>query len=66
MNNFWYDLIKPKYGEKVKLWYKIVYKIVDTVSFIDHVKTEDILEDVKKRFDNSNYEVDGLLPIGKN
>ena len=43
-----------------------MYKIVDTVSFIDHVKTEDILEDVKKRFDNSNYEVDGLLPIGKN
>ena len=63
MNNLWYDFIKPKYGEKVNC-------VMDTVSFIAHVKTEDIfkdiLEDVKKRFDNSNYEVDGLLPIGKN
>ena len=37
---------------------------------IVHIKTEDrnkdISEDVRKRFDTSNYEVDRPLPIGKN
>ena len=41
-----------------------------TDSFIAHLKAEDIWkdisEDVKKRFDTSNYEVDRPLPIGKN
>ena len=48
MYEFWYDYIKPKYGEKTKLCY------MDTDSFIDHIKTagiyKDIAEDVEKRF----------------
>ena len=43
---------------------------MDTDSFIIHIKTEDIYEDiaddVEKRFDTSNYEIDRPLPIGKN
>ena len=36
MYKFWYDYIKPKYGEKVKLCY------MDTDSFIVNVKKDDI------------------------
>ena len=61
---FWYDYIKPKYGDNVKLCY------MDTDSFIMNIKTEDfykdIANDVEKRFDTSNYEVDRPLPTGKN
>ena len=43
---------------------------MDTVNFIFHIKTEDILkdisEDVEKRFDTSNYEADRPLSTGKN
>ena len=42
---------------------------MDTDSFIMHIKTEDfykdIADDVEKRFDTSNYEVDRPLPTGK-
>ena len=42
---------------------------MDIDSFIIHVKSEyiykDILEDVEKTFDTSNYEVDKPLPIEK-
>ena len=37
---FWYDYIKPKYGDNVKLCY------MDTDSFIMHIKTEDFYEDI--------------------
>ena len=64
MYEFWYDYIKPKYGEKAKLCY------MDTDSFIVHVKTDDIYkniaENVETRFDTSNYEIDRPLPMGKN
>ena len=64
MHEFWYDYFKPKYGDNVKLCY------MDTDSFIMHIKTkdfyEDIANDVKKRFDTSNYEVDRPLPAGEN
>ena len=64
MYEFWYDYIKPKYTDNVKLCY------VDTDSFIMHIKTEDfykdIDEDVEKRFDTSNNEVNRPLPTGKN
>ena len=64
MYEFWYDYMKPKYGDNVKLCY------MDTDSFIMHIKTEDfykdIANDVGKRFDTSNYEVDRPLPTGKN
>ena len=43
---------------------------MDTDSLIVHVKTDDIYkdiaEDVEKRFDNSNFEIDIPLPKGKN
>ena len=61
---FWYDYVKPKYGEKTKLCY------IDTDSFIIYTKTDDIYkeiaEDVKTRFDTSNYELHKPLPKGKN
>ena len=64
MYEFWYDYIKPKYGDNVKLCY------MDTDNFIMHIKTkdfyEDIANDVEKRFDISNYEVNRPLPKGKN
>ena len=64
MYEFWYDYIKPKYGNKVKLCY------MDTDSFIMNIKTNDLYEDianeVENRFVTSNYEVNGPLPTGKN
>ena len=64
MYEFWYDYVKPKYHQNGKLCY------VDTESFIIHTKTEDVYEDiaddVEKRFDTSNYEVNRPLPRGKN
>ena len=64
MYEFWYDYVKPKYGDNVKLCY------MDTDSFIMNIKTEDfyndIANDVEKRFDTSNYECDRPLPTGKN
>ena len=43
---FWYNYVKPEYGEKVKLCY------MNTGNFIIHAKTDDIYkEDVKTRFD---------------
>ena len=43
---------------------------MDTDSFIIHVKTEnvyeDIPDDVEKRFNTSNYKVNRQLPTGKN
>ena len=36
MYEFWYDYVKPKYGENEKLCF------MDTNSFIVHIKTEDI------------------------
>ena len=64
MYEFWYDYMKPKYGDSVKLCY------MDTDSFIMNIKTEDfykdIANDVVKRFDTSNYKVERPLSTGKN
>ena len=64
MYELWYDYMKPKYSNNVKLCY------MDTDSFIMHIKAEDfykdIADDVEKRFDTSYYECDRLLPTGKN
>ena len=64
MYKFWYDYIKPKYNDKVKLCY------MDTDSFIVSIKTndfyKDIANDVEKRFDTSNFELNRPLPTGKN
>ena len=56
---FWYDYVKPKYGQKAHLCY------IDTDSFIVYIKTDDIykdIADVETRFDTSNYEFDRPLP----
>ena len=66
MYKFWYDCIKPKYGDKARLGY------MDTDNFIMNIKTEDfckdIADDIERWFDTSNYEKKDkrLLPIGKN
>ena len=64
MYEFWYDYMKPKYDNDVKLCY------MDIDSFIMNIKTndfyEDIANDVENRFDTSNYEVNRPLPMGKN
>ena len=64
MYEFWYDYMKPKYYDNVKLCY------MDTDSFVMYIKTndfyKDIANDVEKRFGTSNYEVNRPLPIGKN
>ena len=64
MYEFWYDYMKPKYNNDVKLSY------MDTDSFIMNIKTndfyKDIANDVEYRFDTSNYEVNRPLPTGKN
>ena len=64
MYEFWYDYMKPKYNDDVRLCY------MDMDSFIMNIKTndfyKDISDDVDNRFDTSNYEVKRLLPIGKN
>ena len=56
MYEFWHDYVKPRYGEKAKLCY------MDTDSFIVYIKPDniykDIAEDVKTKFDTSNYELD--------
>ena len=64
MYEFWYDHMKPKYDNKVKLCY------MDTDSFIMDIKAndfyKDIANDVEDRFDTSNYKVNRPLPMGKN
>ena len=60
MHEFWYNYVKAKYSEKVKLCY------MDTDSFIVYIKTDDtykdIVEDIETRFDTSNYELNRPLP----
>ena len=64
MYEFWYDYMKRKYNDNVKLCF------IDTDSFVMNIKTndfyKDITNDVEKRFDTSNYEVNRPLPTGKN
>ena len=59
-----HDYMKLKYGNDVKLCY------MDTNSLIMNINTndfyEDITNDVEKRFDTSNYEINRPLPMGKN
>ena len=63
MWEFCYDYLKPKYGEKAKLYY------MDTDSFLVYIKTDDIYkeiaEGVEKKFDTSDYEIDRQIPNGK-
>ena len=65
MYKFWYDYIKPKYGNRAKLCY------ADTDSFVIFIKTKDfhkdIADDFERWFDASNYykNDERPLPIGK-
>ena len=66
MYEFWYDYIKPKYGDKARLCY------MDKDSFVMYIKTEnfykDVADDVERWFDTSNYDEKDKRPppIGKN
>ena len=65
MYEFWYDYVKPKCSEKPKLNY------MDTDMVSLHTKKtndiyKDIAEDIETRFDTSNFELDKLMPKGKN
>ena len=65
MYEFWYDYMKPKYNDNVKLCY------MDTDSFVMYIKTNDfykyISNDVECKFDTSNYIANRRpLHIGKN
>ena len=61
MYEFWYDYIKPLYGDRVKLNYK------DTDSFVMLVNTEDIYadisKDIEKWFHTSNIDKNDNIPI---
>ena len=63
MDKFWCDYVQAKYGQNAKPCY------MDTNSFILHVKTDyinnDIAEVVKTRFDISNFDLEKPLPKGK-
>ena len=52
MYEFWYNYLKPKYGDKAKLCY------MDTDSFIIHVETE-----ILKWFDTSGYNENDNRPF---
>ena len=64
MYEYWYDDMKPKYGDRIKLCY------MDMDSFMMHIKTEDFYEDiandVEKNYDTSNYTCERPLLIGEN
>ena len=64
MYEFWYDYVKVKYEDRARFCY------MDTDSFMLNVRTKDfyrnISEDVKDRFDTSNFYCDRPLPIGVN
>ena len=64
MYKFSYDYLWPKYDKNANLCY------MDTDSFNVHVNTKniykDIAEDVKKRFDTSNFELEWPFPKEEN
>ena len=64
MYDYWYNKMKPKYKDRIRLCY------MDMDSFIMHIKTEDfykdIADDVKRMYDTSNYTAERPLPMGEN
>ena len=63
MYEFWYDYVRSKYGNKIRLCY------MDTDSFVINIKTKDfykdIAKDVRERFDTSNCIFDKPLLVKK-
>ena len=54
MYQFYYDVMKPKYGDNIRMVY------TDTDSFVFHTKTDDIykdLNDIKDEMDFSDYPI---------
>ena len=60
MYEYWYDNMKTKYGDNIKLCY------MDTDSFIMHVKTEDFYEDIANDVEKNYDTIERPLPMGKN
>ena len=57
MYAFFYNGLKPKYGDEIKLAY------TDTDSFVTHIETEDVFKDFREigeHMDFSDYPVDHL------
>ncbi len=55
MYTFYYDVLKPRYGDKVRLAY------TDTDSFVLYIETDDVYKDFRELgdvFDFSGYTVD--------
>ncbi|XP_071055460.1 uncharacterized protein [Onthophagus taurus] len=60
MYEFYYNFLKPKYNEAIRLCY------MDTDSFTVHINTDDLYEDIKlnlDKFDTSNYHLDNQFKI---
>ena len=56
-HELWYDYVKSKNCENVRLCY------IDTDSFVVYKKTDDIYKDnIEIRFDTWNYKLDRPLP----
>ena len=60
MYKFFYDYLKPKYGQKLQLLY------MDSNSFILSIETDDFFkdtkDDLKEWFDTSGYDMNMILP----
>ena len=55
---FWYDYLKPKYQDRVKLCY------MDTDSFILQIQTDDFFEDINN--DVNKWKTKNSVPISLN
>ena len=49
MYNFFFDVMKPQYGDNIRMVY------TDTDSFVFHTKTDDIYKDLKKINDEMDF-----------
>ena len=49
MYKFYYDVMKPKYGDNIRMVY------TDTDSFVFHTKTDDIYQDLKETNDEMDF-----------
>ena len=63
MYEFWYDYVKKKYGDMVKLCHMDTDRLIMNIKTYDFYK--DIAQDVEESFDTSNHDVDRQLPKGK-
>ena len=60
---FWYDYVKKKYGDMVKLCYMDIDSLIMNIETKDFYK--DIAQDFEERFDTPKYGVDRPLPKEK-